>query len=498
MTEQKITIEELGRRVKGKYPEYQNYSDVEIGQRMLNKYPVYKKYIIETEKPEGRIEPKRMSFLKSSVEKPLYQKVAEPIAKFGMAVIPGLKPIAKGIRLAIFKHFTPEGRELEKKITEGTATPEEQKAYQELYLKEAPTSKEIIGSAGKLGLFTATSGAKFAFPFLKSVKTLPTLTKWAGLGGLYGIADAIEKMPEKDEKNFIIKKAAQGALTSTFFASLLGGIGRLSEGVVNTFSNAIARYSKNPEKARSFFAKRSLLGSGKKIEKEISNELKKYENMIGNELKASKERILMKEVLNKAVENKSKLLGVGKRFMEKETALKEFNNALKKVDPSLRISLRHKPTYEELNWIRRQIDKKLTDRSFRKSLTELPNVKENLMILRHAIQDIIKSKFPETKSIFDEYSMAVSAKQAINNLLERAEKGHFLNLPDIISGTLIGAPWFFLHKPEMAITTAFGAVALRNPIVQYNLKILPQMVSKIIGRPLTGAEVGIFQNLVNK
>lgn len=40
-----MTIDEFGRTIKQRYPEYQQYSDSDIGQQMLNKYPQYKSQV---------------------------------------------------------------------------------------------------------------------------------------------------------------------------------------------------------------------------------------------------------------------------------------------------------------------------------------------------------------------------------------------------------------------------------------------------------------------
>ncbi len=48
-----MTIEEFGKSVKTKYPQYASYSDAELGQRMVEKYPVYQSQISPPEEQEG-------------------------------------------------------------------------------------------------------------------------------------------------------------------------------------------------------------------------------------------------------------------------------------------------------------------------------------------------------------------------------------------------------------------------------------------------------------
>jgi len=431
-----------------------------------------------TTQPAPTPEPQRISFLQRLRQRPLETIAETPVVK-GLASVGrflGMEPFGKGIAVTIGQ-LSPEKFQF---------TPE-----------EIPTPTQVLGSAAMTGLTAVAPTTKPLFT--SGTKFLPTLAKTVATGASFGAARELAEA-EKPEPKRIFEEAGREALTFSVFSSLLGGVSKGLESVGKGFIKMVASQSRRPEKALTYFQKGRFLGSFNAMQKQLKNQLDSFENELQGHLSTQKERIPIRDVIGEtiALEQNRIATQVGKaglRFYDETSALNEFQKALKYVNPKLRISLKHQPDLQELNWIRRQIDAKLGDRSFEKALSELPHVKENLMILRTSIQNIIEKRIPQTADIFQRYSLGLAAKQAFKVAIN-LEKGVPITLPNIIAGTLIGAPWFFLNKPQYAITTAMGAITLRHPVVQLNIGTLVNYLSQMFGRALTTPEISVINNFL--
>jgi hypothetical protein len=134
----------------------------------------------------------------------------------------GITPIAKGLSAMAFKYLTPEGKELEKKVNNNTATPEELQAYSEIY-GNLPNAKQIAGGAAKTALTLGTLG------------TGGVATNLAGrvieggiLGGAYTALDNMQNN-EKATKNLATGVAIGGAipLAGTVIKKGIQGVGKV-------------------------------------------------------------------------------------------------------------------------------------------------------------------------------------------------------------------------------------------------------------------------------
>jgi len=99
----------------------------------------------------------------------------------------GIEPALRGIGTTAFRYLDPYGRKLERKVTEGTATPAEQAAYRAAHLEYAPTPREAGAAFGRLGIMVGTAG-------LAPGATVAQRIGEAGAIGIgFGITEAIEK-----------------------------------------------------------------------------------------------------------------------------------------------------------------------------------------------------------------------------------------------------------------------------------------------------------------
>lgn len=170
-----MTIEEFGKTIQAKYPQYTSMSPTEVGKKMLTKYPQYQNVIKnDAPVPGGATD----TFLSG-----------HPILK-GISDFLGTTGLAKGAAQGIFLKFTPAGQDILKKISTGEITTQQA----ENIIGKTATTKEIIGSAiGTGASFLAAGslpGASYESGLLSKVpgltKGLPiadTLAQATGLSG---------------------------------------------------------------------------------------------------------------------------------------------------------------------------------------------------------------------------------------------------------------------------------------------------------------------------
>lgn len=199
-----MTIEEFGKTIKAKYPQYKDISDKDLGTKMLAKYPQYSDMVTaET--------PKKKSFL---------DKVGSFI---------GVEKLGKGIAGSIFWN-TKTGKETLKLVEEGKLSPEQfQKDFGELL----PSSKQIVGSAiqtaatiGTVGIGSAMAGTTGVLS--RAVPAGIGIAKTAGLvgatGAVSGFGAGLEKEKTVPES---LKQAFTTGLASAATYGVLAGAGKV-------------------------------------------------------------------------------------------------------------------------------------------------------------------------------------------------------------------------------------------------------------------------------
>jgi len=366
------------------------------------------------------------------------------------------------------------------------------------FLEGAPTSKQVVGSALETAGTIALAGApKAALPFAKGAGvagTAKAAARAAGIGAGFGTTQAlIEDLPSPD----IIKRAGQGALAGVAIESMLGGFSRGLSASAKKLRNNLIQYSASPKKAERFLAGKRLVGTAKMMKNNVQKDITRFEGDLQKLLKGSPKKVALRDIVSKAVAIEKRKSVVGELIDEKK-AFSEMNKVLQKVNKSWKISPNQTMSLEKLNNLKREIGRKLTAPDFRKKWQQLPVTKNKLMLFNEAASDTIRGSIRGADDLLDRYSWGLASYQALDKLSSVAQKGHALSWTNILSGTLIGAPWFFLHKPYMAIGTALAAISLRSPIVKANLSTITQEMSSMLGRQLTGAERTILNQLITK
>lgn len=202
-----MTVEELGQKVKMKYPVYSNLSDTEVGNKTLAKYPVYQSQI--TEKKKGGLEKFAdkiagpFEAVSNALIKPVVQTFAKP---FGETVASSYEAAGKTAP-SWTKANRLAGPELLAATKYGlgaqgnkAAEALKSQGYKGAGFTDVVNALSVIPGEGLVakgatslskGLGTAEVGTKFFPKLLQSAKVAaPTGAKF---GGAYGLAGALDE-----------------------------------------------------------------------------------------------------------------------------------------------------------------------------------------------------------------------------------------------------------------------------------------------------------------
>jgi len=192
-----MTIEEFGKQIKNKYPQYSDLPDSDLGQKMLSKYPQYQELLNQNNASE-----KTDTFL-----------TGHSILR-GISDFLGLTGLAKGASQAIFLNFTKEGKDIQKMMEEGKITPDE---YDKILGGGLATGGEVAGS----GIKTATTILGMGKP---ATTALGRIGVGAGIGAGYGAGSAIE---QEKPIGGVAKQTATGAIIGAGVSGLFEGVSAL-------------------------------------------------------------------------------------------------------------------------------------------------------------------------------------------------------------------------------------------------------------------------------
>ena len=195
-----MTTEEFGQKIKQKYPQYNELSDLEVGQKMLIKYPQYQN-TIQDDITGNKVD----TFLSGhSVLK-------------GISDYIGTTGLGKGLAQGLFLKFTPEGKDLLNRLSTGEITT----AEVENIIGKPANAKEIYGSA----LRTFGSIAAFGKP---APTALGRIGVGTGIGTIIGTGQALEQGGNVKQ---VAKGGAIGAGVGFAVSGLVEAAGALIRGI---------------------------------------------------------------------------------------------------------------------------------------------------------------------------------------------------------------------------------------------------------------------------
>lgn len=407
-----MRIEELGQRVKAKYPQYKDLSDLEVGQNVLQKYPQYRAQITPTlpEIPTGEIERKG---------------IMGRIAGIGEYFAPLLGTLTRATQLPYFKKLEEEPLERYKKMGEQVLRqirnpdiPREQKLkLMQSYRQSLPriieshpdiqkTTQQILGEAAITALTVVAPKVPTKIPRLgplatRAVTMPPTTAAWFG-------AEAMRKGRPLEE---IPREMAKGAVTGLIAAPVSWYAQKGLEKVGRGLYRSLVRYSQAPDKSARHLIANKIRGTISTIDKALRTDVKAYEAQVKNLLRGSKARVTEKQIIQEAFRLKQKRDPTLVRFLSPDDFSDDMQKALDSID--FKIDMK-RPNMLELNEMRKKIGYKVSNPNYFRMFDENPKRAQDLRFLQEAMSNIVKENVPATVPVFREYSPVVNAAKAIS------------------------------------------------------------------------------------
>ena len=227
-----MTLEELGKKTKARYPEYANIDDRTLGEKVAEKYPVYKREIDEYQKPvqsqptqntqQAKTEPEKKQSIWSKIGNALTsseQKFGDTLGQSVAAISGTGKTIEKANQT-----YMDTGNKFVQ-MMKNTTDPAKRANYLKLanenfanagstYKAVLPaiekTNKQILGEAAGVGLDVLTAGT---FSKSKMASEAGAIAKAAKSGtGLIGTGKAVVKAIGATGTGSLVKTAAKTVL----------------------------------------------------------------------------------------------------------------------------------------------------------------------------------------------------------------------------------------------------------------------------------------------
>lgn len=461
-----MTIEQLGQKIKQKYPQYNNIDDAELGKKILSKYPQYSNLI------DGQVGTTTQSETTKPVEKEtgivqgIAQDIAEPFLKIGAAgvkAVSGSAELVKAIS-AYKKGDTKAMAESIKKISEM-----EDYKLNAGYLGEveAPkTAKEAIGTGLEAGASIASFG-------IKPTTILKTATKVGASGAVAGFGSALS-----DDKS--IKEAAKQSfytgLTSAVTYGIVSGATKVAGKVMKEapekiYNKALRVNQKMIENAKSpskELVEKGWFGGLGKIMKQASGGAKEADEAINNILVSNKNTVSSQDIYDG-------VFGAVKKKYGNLYSDKEISKAIEKL-PANVLKSNKAVDYLTLNKTRSQLDGLIYNFNGDASLTTLQKkvIKEATNIMRNTI----KGDNSATVPLFKDLTTYTNTIKLLNRTMAQVDKNWGnIGLKDLIVGGIgVGV------NPAIGILAVGTKRVAESPTAQTATAITIDKINKALAK----------------
>ena len=389
-----MKIEDFGKKIKLKYPQYQDMPDAELGQKMIAKYPEYKDLI-------DVAEPAQVSKL---------QKASNIVSK----IFPG-KKVGEAIG-------TLAGLGISK--VQGTS---------EFYDTSVPSPKQVIGDV--------VAGAS-QVAGVKGVGTSGGLIKRAlgsaGIGaGLFGGGAMAEDKSIKE----ITKSAAVGAGVGAGTSVALSGVEAIAKQLRELPERLIRSATGQSKKEilagkwlEKFVLENKRVGTADKLIRDSKENMEKLSNLINKNLQSvpvTQAKITTSSILDDIVKNVNSQGGAISKA--------EARDIVERLAPQAKCILA-KPSMSLVtaNKLRQSIDRTIGDKGF--LVSELPFNKDILRSFANALREGVKSKAPEgTRGAFSSLANEIRLSNALTNKVAQGSRNQVISFGDLIGGGIGGA-----------------------------------------------------------
>lgn len=453
-----MTIEEFGKTIQAKYPQYSSLSPAEVGQKMIAKYPQYKSLV-----KEPPISPKTDAFL-----------AGHPVLK-GISDFIGTTGLGKGIAQGVFLKFTPEGKNLLNLVSQGKIKQEDVESI----IGKTATTKEILGSA--IGTATAVGG--FGLRAVKGGSALSRIGKAsAQLGGLGAISGGAGALQRNGSTSDIFRGAMIGGTIGAAVGGTLQAGGEVLRGISKNVPKSLYNTSIKPtldenRRAIKYGGKtlgeelldRGVAGSDKGLLRKSINNLELNEDKLQKILKNKSDKFISRteisSYLDDVIKTKNATPGLADDVESIKRVLNEFPESV---------------SLEEANVIKRNLYNALRDVSFKLD-PSLSTKKEAMKGLAKGIKSEIEKKVGgETiKKLNQELSVYGRLYDRIVDKLARSQRNNLLGLGDFGAGILGGAASGGIGVPgAIAAKKIIGSTAIKTG-AGLTVKKISDLVNKL-------------------
>ena len=394
----------------------------------------------------------------------LGQKVAGGIEKIGEFFTPAIGTMTRTATLPTYtksqeemtKKYVRLGEKVAKKMQDTSISRERKQKILDTYKDAVPeiimahpdiekTGTQILG---EMAITAMTLGSP-AIP-IKVGKLGELASRTVASTAIGGAMGGAEALAEGENAKGVVKEAATGAALGALFAPAAYFAEKGLKSAGRSLYKTLVNYSSQKDKSAKALAARKAVGTLKGIRKTLNKDITVFENKLQGVLGESKARTTKKQIVDKAIGIKQKRDPTLARFLDADEYEKSLNSALAKIG-DYKIGAK-KPSMKETNQLRRHVDKSLGDRSFQKMFADLPEVKQNLSVLREALESITKTNVPASVPIFKEYAPAVTASKSISQTIRRVENRMSITFFEIMG--LAGAAF----RPEYLKPVMVGIV----------------------------------------
>lgn len=393
-----LTLEQFGKTIKAKYPQYNDVSDAELGQRMISKYPQYKDMVSETPK------------------KDLLSKATD----IATTIFPGTRAIGESLGTAALNIG---------KLVKG----------------ENPDIP--VDMSKTIGGYTSAGAQVAGFGGVGTVGTLASriLTN-LGLGAAIGGGAA---MSEGEKAGGIAKGAA---ITGAVGAALpiagagLKAIGKQIEQLPARFVNSALSRSKaevlndiakdKVDDFAKYVVQNKPIGSAKTLLSDSMSNIEAIDKKVSESL-----AVAARQSGAKATIGRNNLLDQVAKLPEAEGALLkrvDIQAIIEKLAPQAKQLLQKESlTLTEANKLRQLVDRTLGDRAFLGG--QLSSDKAVLKGFANTVRELVKSKAPEgTRSLFNEFANEIRFRDGLLDRIAKRAGNQVLSFGDFIGGGLGG------------------------------------------------------------
>lgn len=374
------TIQELGQKVKLKYPgSYDDLDDIELGQRIKQKYPgSYDDFTDIT------IEAPKRSFLSKAT-------------RIANAIFPG-KQVGESI---------------------GTLAGYALSPHKQQYDISGPKPSQVAGDIAQGALTVGTLGGAGT-----TGKFASRLFKTTGLGAGFGASSALK---EGDPSSEIAKQAGIGAALGGGLSLAGAGISKIGKIVSENIPNWLIKSLGAEKDITQHVLQNTKLGTTNSILKRTQSNISNLDSQINKILESDVYRsisISRKNLLKSVAQSYGQTGGGGTLNSE------EIAKIIIRVAPQAKGLLsRETLTLSDANRLRKIIDQTLGAKFFLKA--QAPFNKEVLGSFNSFLRNLVKDSAKETIPLFAEESKEITLRNAINISQKRFAR---IGLYEIVSG----------------------------------------------------------------